>query len=112
VSEFGEARGPVQFPELGLLLLGDAQGFVICDTSLDGLGMPLSSIDLSSTTTRSQAGGSSSLRWKFPCLGGFEEALAIASIKIPKYQYVEVDFACWTRCGKRRVGEIGLGIQW
>ena len=28
-AESGEARGSAKFPELGLLLLGDAQGFVI-----------------------------------------------------------------------------------
>src|SRR5215510_14619397 len=27
------------------------------------------------------------------------------SIKIPKYQYVALDFASWVRCGKRRVGD-------
>jgi hypothetical protein len=38
-AEPGEARGGAQFPELGLLLLGDAQGFAI--QLLSGLGMPL-----------------------------------------------------------------------
>jgi hypothetical protein len=51
VAEPGEARGRAQFPELGLLLLGDAQGFVIL--FLSGLGMPLSTIDVSSNTRRS-----------------------------------------------------------
>jgi hypothetical protein len=35
----GEAHGGPQFPELGFLLLGDAQGFAI--EVLGGLGMPL-----------------------------------------------------------------------
>ena len=34
------------------------------------------------------------------------------SIKIPKYQYVEFDFASWTRCGKRWGEELDWGIQW
>jgi hypothetical protein len=51
VAEPGEARGRAQFRELGLLLLGDAQGFVIL--FLSGLGMPLSTIDVSSNTRRS-----------------------------------------------------------
>jgi hypothetical protein len=38
-AESGEAHGGAQFPELGLLLLGDAQGFAI--QFLGGLGMPL-----------------------------------------------------------------------
>jgi hypothetical protein len=38
-AEPGEARGGAQFPELGLLLPGDAQGFEI--KFLRGLGMPL-----------------------------------------------------------------------
>ncbi len=38
-AEPGEARGGAQFPELGLLLLRDAQGFVI--QLLDGLEIPL-----------------------------------------------------------------------
>src|SRR5438132_986995 len=38
-AEPGEADGGAQFPELGLLLHGDAQGFVI--HLLGGLGMPL-----------------------------------------------------------------------
>ena len=37
-AEPGEAHGGAQFPELGLLLLGDAQGFAI--EFLGGLGMP------------------------------------------------------------------------
>jgi hypothetical protein len=49
-AEPREARGRTQFPELGLLFLGDAQGFVI--QFLGGLGMPLSTIDVSSTTRR------------------------------------------------------------
>jgi hypothetical protein len=51
VAEPGEARGPAQFPQLGCLLLGDAQGFVIL--FLSGLGMPLSTIDVSSNARRS-----------------------------------------------------------
>jgi hypothetical protein len=51
VAEPGEARGRAQFPELGLLLLGDAQGFVIL--FLSGLGITLSTIDVSSNTRRS-----------------------------------------------------------
>ena len=35
----GEAHGGAQFPELGLLLLGDAEGFAI--QFLGGLGLPL-----------------------------------------------------------------------
>src|SRR5713226_8436231 len=38
-AEPGEARGGTQFPELGALLHGDAQGFAI--EFLGGLGMPL-----------------------------------------------------------------------
>src|SRR5215472_3850395 len=38
-AEPGEARGGAQFPELGLLLLGDAKGFAI--QFLGGLEMPL-----------------------------------------------------------------------
>ena len=38
-AEPGEARGGAQFPQLGPLLLGDAQGFAI--QLLGGLGMPL-----------------------------------------------------------------------
>ena len=38
-AELGEAHGGAQFPELGLLLLGDAQGFAI--QFLGSLGMPL-----------------------------------------------------------------------
>ena len=38
-AEPGEARSGAQFPELGLLLLRDAQGFAI--EFLSGLGMPL-----------------------------------------------------------------------
>ena len=49
-AEPGEARGRAQFPELGLQLLGDAQGFVI--QFRIGFGMPLSTIDVRQTTTR------------------------------------------------------------
>src|SRR5262249_57448879 len=28
----------------------------------------------------------------------------VSSIKIPKYQYVALDFVSWVRCGKRRGG--------
>src|ERR1700737_465975 len=38
-AEPGEARGGAQFPELGFLLLGDAQGFAI--ELLGGLRLPL-----------------------------------------------------------------------
>jgi len=38
-AEAGEAHGGAQFPELGTLLLGDAERFAI--EFLGGLGMPL-----------------------------------------------------------------------
>ena len=38
-TESGEARGGAQFPELGFLLLGDAQGFAT--VLLGGVRMPL-----------------------------------------------------------------------
>src|SRR6266851_902942 len=45
-AEPGEARGCAQFPELGLLLLGDAQGYAI--EFLCGIGMPLPQMGLPS----------------------------------------------------------------
>jgi hypothetical protein len=63
-AEAGEAHGGAQPPELGLQLLGDAQGVVI--QFRIGFGMPLSTIDVSSTTRRLQARGSSALCRKLP----------------------------------------------
>jgi hypothetical protein len=63
----GEARGGAQFPELGPLLLGDVQGFVV--QFLGGPGMPLLRLQVIDFRLAAATVLRACSRWRYPPAG-------------------------------------------